>query len=312
MAALRNTWIHRRLTQVAVLHRVLLRCCLSVVLVVLPNVVAAQTSSSVWVVSKGDSRLYIGGTLHLLSAQDYPLPTPFDVAFDAADTLVFETDIGALNSPQVQARLQSMVLLPPDVTLKNSLSAETYEQLRAYLNEVGMDVAGFNQIKPAMVAMVISVLELQKLGLGETGVDQHYYQLGLIQEKSISWVETLDAHLAYVSSMGEGYEDDFLRYTLDDMDNVGPMLGEMVSGWRSGDMAALEEQVVAPMRDAFPSVYATLLVERNVNWLPQIEQMVSSPNVELILVGVGHLVGKEGVLQMLARKGYSVERLVLP
>lgn len=279
----------------------------------LPSSMAqAQSSSSVWLVSKGDNQLYMGGTLHLLSARDYPLPVPFDVAFAAADTLVFETDIGALDSAQVQARLQSMVMLPAGTTLQASLSAQTYEALRRYLAATGMDVRAFNQIKPAMVAMVISLLELQRLGLGEAGVDEHYYRQGLLAGKSIGWLESLDEHLAYVASMGEGYEDDFLRYTLDDMENVEPMVDSMVASWRSGDMAALDEHTVQPMREVFPAVYATLLVERNHNWLPQIERMLVTPEVELLLVGVAHLAGEDGVLQMLRHKGYRIEQLVPP
>jgi len=43
-------------------------------------------------------------------------------------------------------------------------------------------------------------------------------------------------------------------------------------------------------------------------WLPQIESMLTTPEIEMILVGVGHLVGSEGILNQLVERGYKVEQ----
>jgi uncharacterized protein YbaP (TraB family) len=47
--------------------------------------------TSVWKISRGDNVLYLGGTIHVLRESDYPLPEPFDEAFEQADIVVFET-----------------------------------------------------------------------------------------------------------------------------------------------------------------------------------------------------------------------------
>ena len=56
-----------------------------------PQTVYAQ--SSVWKVSKGEKQLYIGGTIHMLSQSDYPLPTEFEEAYDRSKIVVFETNL---------------------------------------------------------------------------------------------------------------------------------------------------------------------------------------------------------------------------
>ena len=83
----------------------------------------------------------------------------------------------------------------------------------------------------------------------------------------------------------------------------------MTRAWRAGDLETLERLSGVPMREQSPEFYQTLLVQRNEAWLPQIESMVASTEVELVLVGALHLAGEDGLLAMLTRRGYTVRQL---
>jgi hypothetical protein len=63
------------------------------------------------------------------------------------------------------------------------------------------------------------------------------------------------------------------------------------------------------MQQDFPEVYQTLLVERNEAWMPQLEAMFASKEVEFVLVGALHLAGKDGVLAKLGARGYRITQL---
>ena len=52
-----------------------------------------------------------------------------------------------------------------------------------------------------------------------------------------------------------------------------------------------------------------LTTDRNRRWIPQIETMLAAPETTLVVVGAAHLVGRDGVVEMLRRKGYVVEQL---
>ena len=88
-------------------------------------------------------------------------------------------------------------------------------------------------------------------------------------------------------------------------------LTKIIAAWRSGDtdtMAALAMAFTdTPEGKLF---YDALLVQRNKNWLPQLEQMLATPEVELVLVGALHLAGEANVLQLLREQGYSHVRYV--
>ena len=59
----------------------------------------------------------------------------------------------------------------------------------------------------------------------------------------------------------------------------------------------------------FPELYQRLIVERNRAWLPKIESFLSQNENYLVVVGAGHLAGKNGLIEMLKAKSYTVEQL---
>jgi uncharacterized protein YbaP (TraB family) len=72
--------------------------------------VSLYAETSVWKISNENNVLYIGGTVHILRASDYPLPEAFNTAFEKSEIMVFETfsdDPDALlNDEQVKAFLE--------------------------------------------------------------------------------------------------------------------------------------------------------------------------------------------------------------
>ena len=55
-------------------------------------------------------------------------------------------------------------------------------------------------------------------------------------------------------------------------------------------------------------MYQRLLVERNRNWLPQIEALFARPRPAFVVVGAAHLVGPDGLIAMLKAKGARVDQ----
>ena len=55
--------------------------------------------------------------------------------------------------------------------------------------------------------------------------------------------------------------------------------------------------------------YDALFLNRNTNWVPQIEAMLDEPGNVLIAVGAGHLAGPDSVITMLESKGHTLTRV---
>jgi len=282
--------------------------CLALVLFCLSSSLVIS-DSSVWLIEKEGKKLYLGGTLHLLSAEDFPLPSEYDQAYKQSDTLVFEADIRAANSAQGQAMALSAMMYKDGRTLETVLQPKTYQLLAAHFESKGMPIAMLNQFTVGGVSVTISLLEMQALGYTQGGVDQYYMQRAVTDAKPMLFLEKLEEQLAFVASLGEGQEDKMIEYSLLEIERLPTVLNQMKEDWRSGDMAGLEESAVSEMRELFPAVYESLLVERNRNWMPQIVQMMQTEVTELVLVGAAHLVGEDGLLGLLEAQGYKISKI---
>jgi hypothetical protein len=59
----------------------------------------------------------------------------------------------------------------------------------------------------------------------------------------------------------------------------------------------------------YPAVHQKIIVDRNRRWLPEIERMIEQGESTLVVVGAAHLVGKEGVIELLKARGYTLEQM---
>ncbi|RME67153.1 MAG: TraB/GumN family protein [Verrucomicrobia bacterium] len=267
-----------------------------------------HAATSLWRVSSGETSLYLGGTFHLLRASDFPLPEAFDAAYADSTTVVFETDLGAMQSPQVQQRMLAQCALGGGETLRALLSPEVYAKLEAHCQKAGLALAAMEGFKPALVVITLAVVELQKVGIAEEGVDMHYYNRAQADGKAVRGLETPQEQIDFICSMGEGDEDAFVLHAIRDLEESVQHLPELITAWRRGDLETLEREFVSEMKRDFPRLYRSLLVERNRAWLPKIEALLETAETELVLVGGAHLPGEDGLLAQLQARGYRVEQ----
>ena len=267
----------------------------------------AFSETSLWKVSKNGSELFIGGTVHVLGKNDYPLPPEFNQAYQKAQMLVLETDLNAMNTPQMQSQLLQKLMYGKGQSLQNHLKPATYKALERYLKDSKTPVSSFQQFKPVLVMLMLTMTELQRLNLAETGVDAFFSQKALAEGKALGQLETAEKQLDVLVNMGEGHEDELILSTLSDLKELPTMMQAMKTAWRNGDLAQLEAVGITPMRKEYPAIYQIVLVQRNLSWLPEIESFFKTPETELILVGALHLAGKDGLLAQLQQRGYKVE-----
>ena len=295
------------------------RCTLSAVLATFLSLAMAlslavplsQAQTSVWKVSDGESTVYLGGTFHLLRVADYPLPAAFESAYNEADEVYFETDLRALLAPPDPALMELMAqrYYSDGRTLQTVLDDEAYEALSAYLDEAGIFIEAVQTTRPGTLTSLLALTELGKLGFTPQGVDMYFNIRTMGDGKPTGELETVEEQINMLVSLGEGYESELVMLTLRDIGRIENMMGTMLSAWRNGDTDALEESFLEEMRAELPEFHNTMFLQRNLRWLPQIEAMFEDPDTEYVLVGAGHMVGQDGLLQLLREKGYTIEQL---
>lgn len=119
---------------------------------------AAQADTFLWRVSDGDEHLFLGGTLHVLDNDDYPLPKPFDTAYESADALVLETDVRELEDPAMQAAMLRVLTHEGDARIFEVLDEETDVRLADFLDARGLPVDTFATFRPGMLLSALTVI----------------------------------------------------------------------------------------------------------------------------------------------------------
>jgi uncharacterized protein YbaP (TraB family) len=267
----------------------------------------AAAQSSVWKVTNGKNTVYIGGSIHMLRKSDYPLPKAYDTAFSKSKILVFEVDMSSMKTAEFFTKLSDALHLPNGQTLKDVLNEETYALIEEKCLELKLPFAYIATLKPSMAMTVLENALIQKLGFAETGVDAYYDTKARKQRKALDSLETADFQLEMLMNMGNGYENEFVIYSLNDLENIENDMNELAVAWRSGDIAGFEESLAEMQKT--PALYNDLVKMRNDVWIPRLKSYLETPKTEFVIVGAAHLYGPDGIITQLAASGYPVEQM---
>ena len=147
------------------------------------------------------------------------------------------------------------------------------------------------------------------MGFTPQGVDAFFHTRAVGDGKAEGQLETVQEQIGFIAAMGEGNESEFILLSLKDLAETGDVMEDMIGAWRSGDAEGLSELFVEEMKVEAPALYDTLLLQRNLKWVPQIDSMLQDADTEFVLVGAAHLVGENGLLDLLSQKGYEINQL---
>ena len=272
---------------------------------------AAATSSkhTLWKVEGAKCSVYLLGSIHFLKEEDYPLAQPIESAFTNSSIVAFETDMTELERPDTQMKMAMKAQLPAGQTLDEYLTPSTYAALSNHIAKVGLPAAMFNQFRPFMVLATLTIMDLQKLGVSpEHGIDKHFFERAAKDGKKIVPLETVDFQIDMLTGFSKEEEELMTKASLKDMDNVTKYFNDIVKSWKVGDGTQLEKFLNDAMKEA-PGPFKRLVTDRNRNWLPKIEELAKGDKNAIVIVGAGHLVGSEGVVELLKKKGMKVTQL---
>lgn len=265
-----------------------------------------------WKVSDADNSVYLLGSMHLLTEADYPLAPAVEAAFADSAQLVFEIAPDNLDQARLAQAMLQAATRTDGKTLQQSLPTPTWKALQAYAQTQGMPVAALQNYKAWFVALMVMMGESQKAGVNPAlGLDQHFMQRAALAGKATAGLESAESQIALFDGMGTQAEQQFLQETLADAPRTKAQLDELLGAWRQADEAVLERLGLKELRRDYPALYQSVNVARNRAWLPRVEALLrdSRRDNALVVVGALHLLGDDGLVRQLARRGYRVQRL---
>lgn len=253
--------------------------------------------------------VHLFGSVHVANATFYPLPAKVESAFAAAKALAVEVHLDLPTKLKGAELVAKARYVPPD-SLKKHVSEKTWTLLEAHPRRP-MPVALLAPQKPWVVAVTFLAKELERNGLDPAqGIDRHFVDAAEAASKPIRSLETLEDQLGIFEKMPDATQELFLREALEETDLVGKQIGELTDAWKRGDELALGKLLAtAYEKPEFKALQKQLIFDRNAHMAKAVEGMLAGAEDVFVVVGVAHLVGDGGVVDLLRKAKHPVVRL---
>ena len=281
----------------------------ALVLFILFTASGVWAESSVWVARSSKATVYLAGSFHMLRASDYPLPAEFFRAYNDSRKIIFEVPPGETESPEYMEKFLSLAIYNDGTTLKEHISSAAYAKAESFCKERNYPLEQYQFFKPTFLVMTLTVSEMNKIGADpQKGIDNFFKDKVVQDGKATGSLETVDQQISLLTSMDAGLGSDQILESIEELKQIEVMLGELLAVWRKGDEPKMEELYIQDLK-RYPKLYKTLIVDRNNKWVRNIEVYLNGSGNTMVGVGAAHLVGADGLVNLLRKRGYKVIKL---
>ena len=255
---------------------------------------------------------YLFGTLHLETAEFIDIVPGLAEAIENVDVIFGELEGDNLTSMNAMLQMMKDATAPADSTIDKLLSPKDYVMVDAVVKKYmfGFGLKELGVLKPAVLTAQLDVMQMQKLypksldpnNLIDVAIQKRGKQLG----KRIDGLEGIEDQTSalFGAPLNEQAEDlvDFCRKD----GKYSESSKQLHDAYRAQDLVAIEKIVFDPEMGIDDANMDRLSYERNRKWMDKITQTIPVQRV-LVAVGAAHLVGEQGLIELLRSRGYTVE-----
>lgn len=242
---------------------------------------------------------YLVGTMHFpVKPDEEDVPGKLKKFLEKSTAFAMEADLSKFDRNTVKKYLN----LAPGQNLQTALPAHTWEVLAANYGAKGVPAATLAHTKPWLLELMWA--NPTKMG---NGLDSYLRKIANRGGKRLYYLEGMEDQIRALDAGTFEERVDMLTHTVDDPEVQMDTLRAMLDSYKGGYLDASKGLVFdEEMMRHYPVYYKELFDRRNNAWLPKVIDMMGKEDA-VIAVGLGHLVGPGGLLQMLKDKGYTVE-----
>ncbi len=285
---------------------------------------APHARGNLWRATRNGRSVTLFGTFHLDDPRNAAIVARLSPLIDAASILLVEA------GPQEEAALKDALSRNPALmfttdgpTLPESLPPDTWEALKQALRDRGMPPFLAARMQPAYLSMILGLppCAMDAVRTGALGLDQRLIARATDAGIPVRALEPYDTLFTIFAGLSPGDQRQMLDVAVTlagQSDDAFHTLAESYFAqqsrliWELSILQAHQGSSLPP--DSIDSSLARmedlLVKSRNRSWIPVIEAAAAQGPV-LAAFGALHLSGQDGVLDLLARRGWTLQRLPL-
>ncbi|TCK64682.1 hypothetical protein DFQ05_2665 [Winogradskyella wandonensis] len=259
-------------------------------------------NSTLWKISGNglETPSYLFGTIHITC--DATLDANVKKALDETEQLVLELD---MDEPNMQAEMMQHLYMKDGLTLKDIVSEEDYEAIDNMLKKhMGISVTMMQTMKPFFLS---AALYPKLIDCPMMSFEEELIKVAKQQDEEIKGLETIDFQISMFDEIPyEEQAKDLIRSAKDDLAYDKSMFAKMMKIYKEENISAMIDMMNDETYGSVSKYQDKLLDNRNKNWIPKIGKYAKEKPT-FFGVGAGHLAGKNGVINLLRKAGYTVE-----
>jgi uncharacterized protein YbaP (TraB family) len=267
----------------------------------------AAAKPPIWTVHSKQATLVLFGSIHLLPAGLDWRPPALDEALAGATEIWFELPIDARTDNEAANAAQKRGALGGDKRLTALLTADQTDRLLKAANELHCEPGALDRMQPWMAELTLSVAEdAQGGGTAFNGVEEQVQAIAPLVTPRRAF-ETASQQIDFLAGASQKDQIASLDWTLREIGGDPASYQRVVDEWMAADLDGIERDAVAPLRSISPGLYERLIGQRNRKWAKALAARLKKPGQIVVVVGVGHMIGPEGLPALLRAQGLTVD-----
>ena len=267
------------------------------------------------VTSPGGQTMYLFGSIHVGTADIYPLPDFVMDAFHRSDYLAVEFDM--LSIVRYMGAMQRLMMYPEGMTVVDDIGEELHERATAFLAENGRPNLHLDGFKPMMWHSTILEVATHRAGLlPRYGLDVFFLQEAVEHDMGILEVESALSQMEIVFGFSMPLQIALLEEALEDIDQAAQELLELYSLWKQGDAQGIRVmlgqdyiQYYIHEDELFAEYWYAMMTRRDIHMAEMARSYMAEGKKVFFVVGLAHFLVDDGVIDLLIQNGYDVVRV---
>ncbi len=259
------------------------------------------------ITGKGVTRpSYLFGTMHILCADDAKLSDSLMHAINTVDEVWFEINLSDMAG--MMAAIPAM-RMNDGKTLSDLLKPDEYKRIKDYFSShQSMLQLPFSMLERFKPMLISGLIEEQGLGCATTDGMEMQIMKALREpghKKPINGLETAAFQASLFDSIPYTKQAKELVDYIDSVDQNQEMTRQLATLYTKQDLDGI--QALGDKDDPGMDEYMDLLLYgRNRKWAGELDSLLPDKSL-LIAVGAAHLPGKQGVIELLRKEGFTVD-----
>lgn len=269
---------------------------------------SAQYHSLCWRISGHDLKhpAYLYGTMHAPDQRIFHFGDKTTKAFAESKAYAMELDPEKMMSPATVTQM----IMKGDKTISSMIPDSDYHFVDSIVQlSMGVGMALFNKVEPILVS---AILDEYSMGITQTDtanksdeMDLYFYKLAKKDKKKVIGIESVDEQLSALHTLSYEEQADLLIQSIEEVKKGDKSTNaDLMKYYIDQNLDSI--LVMSDEQQMPPKLYKALITDRNVRMADRIAVFIHE-RPTFIAIGALHLPGPGGVIELLRKKGYTVE-----